>query len=188
MTERTPDQLAEIALLALVGGLPADEAREWEHLLLLNDPATLAAANRAEEAIRALTDSVQAISPSPRVREDLLSRVKQYQHEVQTIVRATPTSWQATGIAGIAIRRLGVDRFQKRETFLLRFAPGAVLPDHPHHQREECLVLEGRIQTRGLELNVGDYLTLEGGTMHGESVSPEGCVVLITAGLAEEIT
>jgi anti-sigma factor ChrR (cupin superfamily) len=141
-----------------------------------------------QELAGQLLDAIPPASPQPSTRERLLARVAQTPtRSDQRVGYRQEESWKSTGLPGISIRSLSIDRDLGREMFLLRMEPGAVLPDHRHSQAEECFVLSGTIQTRGLTLSAGDFLRLEAGSQHGDSVTPAGCVVLISAGLAEEV-
>jgi anti-sigma factor ChrR (cupin superfamily) len=43
------------------------------------------------------------------------------------------------------------------------------------------------LRTRGLILQAGDFIKLDAGSQHGVTTTDEGCLVLIAAGLAEEV-
>jgi anti-sigma factor ChrR (cupin superfamily) len=121
------------------------------------------------------------------VKQELLARIAdELPKSDQQIKRAGSGDWRPTGLAGIAIRRLSVDRTLRREMFLLKIEPGATLPDHRHSQAEECYVIEGSLRTRGVLLRAGDFIKLDAGSQHGVTTTDDGCVVLIAAGLAEE--
>jgi anti-sigma factor ChrR (cupin superfamily) len=56
-------------------------------------------------------------------------------------------------------------------TALMRFAPGAVLPDHEHVKIEQTYVLEGRLVDKegpaaGLDVGPGEFVWREAGSRH----------------------
>jgi quercetin dioxygenase-like cupin family protein len=64
-------------------------------------------------------------------------------------------------------------------SYLLKFAPGAVLPSHRHPVDEECVVLEGRLRIGDLTLAAGDFHLARQGLAHGEIESSEGAVIYL---------
>ena len=67
-------------------------------------------------------------------------------------------------------------------TALMRFAPGAVLPDHEHVNIEQTYVLEGRLVDKegpaaGIEAKKGEFIWREPGSRHS-AWSPEGGLML----------
>jgi quercetin dioxygenase-like cupin family protein len=64
-------------------------------------------------------------------------------------------------------------------SYLLKFAPGAVLPAHRHPVDEECLVLEGRLRIGELTLDAGGFHLARQGVPHGDIESLEGAVIYL---------
>ncbi len=64
----------------------------------------------------------------------------------------------------------------------MRFAPGAVLPDHEHVKIEQTYVLEGKLVDKegpaeGLEVDPGEFVWREAGSRH-VACTPEGGLML----------
>ncbi len=91
-----------------------------------------------------------------RIKRRLLERVAQAESRHLTVQAADP-GWQRF-LDGIDIKVLheGDDGVM---SYLLRFAPGAVLGAHRHPVDEECVVLEG-------SLCIGDDLVVPAGGFH----------------------
>jgi hypothetical protein len=64
-------------------------------------------------------------------------------------------------------------------SYLLKFAPGAVLPPHRHPIDEECVVLEGRLRIGELMLEAGGFHLARQGLPHGDIESREGAVIYL---------
>ena len=64
------------------------------------------------------------------------------------LVRPQDMEWQKTRFPGCEAKTLLFDRTTGLMTALMRFAPGAVLPDHEHVNIEQTYVLEGSSSTR----------------------------------------
>src|SRR5947209_7735024 len=79
------------------------------------------------------------------------------------VVRPANMAWQKTRFPGCEVKTLLFDRDSGLVTALMRFAPGAVLPDHEHVKIEQTYVLEGSLVDRegpdaGLSAGAGDFV------------------------------
>jgi anti-sigma factor ChrR (cupin superfamily) len=98
------------------------------------------------------------------------------------IVRPAEMEWQKTRFPGCEAKTLLFDAETGLVTALMRFAPGAVLPDHEHVKIEQTYVLEGRLVDKegpaaGLEVGPGEYVWREPGSRH-VAWCPEGGLML----------
>lgn len=65
-------------------------------------------------------------------------------------------------------------------SWLLRLAPGAVLPEHVHDDGvEECLVLEGEVSFAGDRYGPGDYMVAAQGSHHAVTRSVGGATMFL---------
>jgi anti-sigma factor ChrR (cupin superfamily) len=97
-------------------------------------------------------------------------------------VRVGDMAWQRTRFPGCEVKTLLFDRDSGLVTALMRFAPGAVLPDHEHVKIEQTFVLEGRLVDRegpdaGLSVGAGDFVWRPAGSRH-VAWFPEGGLML----------
>ena len=97
-------------------------------------------------------------------------------------VRVGEMEWKPTRFPGCEVKTLLFDRGTGLVTALMRFAPGAVLPDHEHVKIEQTLVLEGKLVDRdgpdtGLEVGTGDFVWRPAGSRHS-AWCPEGGLML----------
>jgi anti-sigma factor ChrR (cupin superfamily) len=98
------------------------------------------------------------------------------------IVRPADMQWQKTRFPGCEAKTLLFDKATGLMTSLMRFAPGAVLPDHEHVKIEQTYVLEGRLVDRegpaaGLDVGPGEFVWREPGSRH-VAWCPEGGLML----------
>lgn len=98
------------------------------------------------------------------------------------VVRPTEMEWQKTRFPGCEAKTLLLDRKTGLVTALMRFAPGAVLPDHEHVQIEQTWVIEGKLVDKegpaaGLEVGPGEFVWREVGSRH-VAWCPEGGLML----------
>jgi quercetin dioxygenase-like cupin family protein len=98
------------------------------------------------------------------------------------LVRPADMEWQPTRFPGCEAKTLLFDPASGLVTALMRFAPGAVLPDHEHVKIEQTYVLEGRLVDQegpdaGLAVGPGEFVWRPAGSRH-VAVAPEGGLML----------
>src|SRR5664279_3794753 len=93
--------------------------------------------------------SMDAVTPSSAQDADTHSH----------LVQPASMDWQTTRFPGCEAKTLLFDRTSGLMTALMRFAPGAVLPDHEHVNIEQSYILEGSLvdkegPAKGIELSL----------------------------------
>jgi anti-sigma factor ChrR (cupin superfamily) len=97
-------------------------------------------------------------------------------------VRPADLAWQQTRFPGCEVKTLLFDKSTGLVTALMRFAPGAILPEHEHVKIEQTWVLEGRLvdldgPAAGLSVGPGEFVWREAGSRHS-ACTPDGGVML----------
>ncbi|NPC56890.1 cupin domain-containing protein [Caenimonas soli] len=111
-----------------------------------------------------------------RVRARLMQRIAQDSVSHHIAIPADAGSWRAF-LPGIERKVL-----HEREgvmSYLLKFAPGAVLPAHRHPIDEECVVLEGRLRIGTLELGPGGFHMVRKDVLDADTISDEGAIIYL---------
>jgi anti-sigma factor ChrR (cupin superfamily) len=85
--------------------------------------------------------------------------------------------WTPTRFEGVDMKLLMEDKATGLHTALVRFAPGAVLPDHEHVELEQTFVLEGALEDQEGVVTAGNYVWRPAGSRH-DARAPDGCVAL----------
>ena len=93
-------------------------------------------------------------------------------------VEVAKLPWEKTRFAGVEAKTLLVDRESGIVTSLMKFAPGARLPDHEHVRIEQTYVLEGTLLCGEGECKAGDYVWRPAGSRHEAWAGPEGGLML----------
>ena len=98
------------------------------------------------------------------------------------LVRPQDMEWQKTRFPGCEAKTLLFDKATGVVTALMRFAPGAILPDHEHVKIEQTYVLEGRLVDKegpaaGLDVGPGEFVWREPGSRH-VAWCPDGGLML----------
>ena len=127
----------------------------------------ITAAQRAGEADQA------AIG---RVRAKLMKRIAQDSVGHHTAVHADDGRWHAL-LPGIERKVLHEE--DGVMSYLLKFAPGAVLPAHRHPVDEECVVISGVLRIGPLVLPAGSYHRVRNGVLDADSTSDEGAIIFL---------
>ncbi len=180
----TPDtylsQVEEQAALFAVGAMPLDEARRFQRRLDAECPLCLSEMQKCEQVVDALTLVTSEIAPPPTLRTRLMDRVAGTRTDrframgVGKLVRADDTAWEPSIVPGVRFRRLHGDK-----TTLVRMDPKTVFPSHAHNDAEQCLVLEGDVQSDGITAYAGDFTYMPAGSNHEPLYTEGGCLLLI---------
>lgn len=85
--------------------------------------------------------------------------------------------WTPTRFKGVDMKLLMEDKETGLSTALVRFAPGATLPDHEHVELEQTFVLEGSLEDQEGAATVGNYVWRPAGSRH-DAHAPNGCLAL----------
>lgn len=200
MTER-PD---ELAALYLSGAMTPEEQRAIEARVAAGETELIRALEHLAPVGRLLAEAGPSpIDPDPATRDTVLAAIRgrgEDEHQVWRDWRPTATEselftlpadeggWEETGVPGITVRRLFVDRANNRMTALFRMEPGTAYVPHVHDGPEECYVLEGDLHVGDdVVMHAGDYQRAPAGSTHGVQRTEGGCVLLIASSLSDEL-
>ena len=86
--------------------------------------------------------------------------------------------WEKTRFPGVEGKTLLIDRESGVVTSLMKFAPGARLPDHEHMRIEHTYVLEGSLICGEGECKAGEYVWRPAGSRHEAWGGPQGGLML----------
>ena len=93
-------------------------------------------------------------------------------------VNVAALPWEKTRFPGVEAKTLLVDRETGVVTSLMKFAPGAKLPDHEHVLIEQTYVLEGSLVCGEGECKAGEYVWRPAGSRHEAWAGPQGGLML----------
>ena len=171
-----PEHIEALALADAIGALDADEQRELQTMIAGLPTETRDEIARIYDSAVALATSVDQVEPPAHVRDRVLSAVKT---PGRYTVWAESSEWVESGLTGIRVRVLAVDRARSLVTMALQADPGAIYPSHRHSGPEECYVLKGSVVIDGRVLRAGDFHHADEDSEHGEITTTEGAEVLI---------
>jgi anti-sigma factor ChrR (cupin superfamily) len=110
------------------------------------------------------------ITPNAKNHEGLAALASRY-------VDVASLPWTPTRFKGVDMKLLMEDKETGLSTALVRFAPGATLPDHEHVELEQTFVLEGSLEDGEGAATVGNYVWRPAGSRH-DAHAPNGCLAL----------
>ena len=110
------------------------------------------------------------ITPNARNHAGLAALASRY-------VDVESLPWTPTRFKGVDMKMLMEDKETGVSTALVRFAPGAVLPDHEHVELEQTFVLEGSLEDEEGVATAGNYVWRPAGSRH-DAHAPNGCLAL----------
>lgn len=164
----------------VLGTLDGDDRTAFEARLAV-DPAVRARVNAWEQRLApgvTVATVDQAPGPGAWRRLDAALSAHRAGDLGGITVRGDAGTWQPLA-EGADIKLLWVDAAARTRSFLLRLAPGARVPAHPHPTTEECLVLSGDMVIGDTVFHAGDYHVAPAGLDHPELTSRGGGVVFI---------
>lgn len=104
-------------------------------------------------------------------------------------IEAAVDAVQSCGPPAIVVRReegwrqytrdVQIKKLWDDHTYLLRCAPGGVLPAHKHPRFEHCVILEGDMIVSGETYRSGDYHGVPAHVAHKEISSRTGLLMLV---------
>jgi anti-sigma factor ChrR (cupin superfamily) len=177
-----PEDVEALAIADAVGALDADEQNELRARLAVLSPETRAAVGELYETALLLARSVDEAEPPLHVRDRVLAASRA---TGRYTVQNDPAGWAASGLDGIEVKVLAVDRTRGMATLLIRAEPGAVYPAHRHSGPEECYVARGSVIIDGRILRAGDFHHADEGSHHGDITTTDGAEVLIVGAIAD---
>jgi anti-sigma factor ChrR (cupin superfamily) len=110
------------------------------------------------------------VTPDARNHASLAALASRY-------VDVSELPWTPTRFKGVEWKTLMEDKETGLMTALVRFAPGASLPDHEHVELEQTWVLEGSLEDDEGVVTAGNYVWRPAGNRH-HARSPKGCLCL----------
>lgn len=110
------------------------------------------------------------LTPNARNHEGLAALASRY-------VDVSSLPWTPTRFKGVEMKLLMEDKETGLSTALVRFAPGATLPDHEHVELEQTFVLEGSLEDHEGVATAGNYVWRPAGSRH-DAHAPNGCLAL----------
>jgi len=170
-------QVESDAALYALGALPHADAEQFRRRVAAGCPLCTELLADCEKVVAILPLTAPEVEPPPSLRARLMDRIgapSAAPAREGTLVRASDTEWVDAPAPGVQYKPL-----RGSKTMLVRMAPNTWLPEHDHKFAEQCLVLEGSIESDEMTARAGDYVFMPAGSHHSALYSPTGATFLI---------
>ncbi len=182
MTHEHNDGLAAEYVL---GTLEGDGRRRFAEALA-RDPELQALVEEWQHRLQGLEPGSSEVEPSAGLWDKINAALDGAAASLPNSVtlRGDEGEWE-TLAEGVEKKLLYFDTAARSESYLLRIAPGTLLPSHDHSSAEECLVMEGTFDIGDIHLAAGDFHAIDAGTTHPDAFSEHGAVIYVRGELRE---
>jgi anti-sigma factor ChrR (cupin superfamily) len=190
-------QFSGSAPLFALGSLGGNERTMFEHHMQAGCESCKQELLGLAHVVENLALAVAPVEPAAGIRERLLATLgiekggKTARRETLSmrtkgillqqrgllISRSVDMSWEQVA-PGFSRKTLFVDHERNYSTCLLRVDAGRRYPSHRHADVEEILVLEGDLNIHGVVMRPGDYCRAEPDSIHEETFTESGCLLL----------
>ena len=178
------EEWLEKAQVYALGALDSDELAQFEaHLPVCS--VCHEQLTHFGEVLASLPKSLEPLTPPSIIKSRLFDRIDVKQPGYH-FIHAAQGEWQEMA-PGIVAKILNVDAARERVTALVRMAPGSRYGNHRHTQTEELYVLEGSCYCGGRLLGPGDYHRAEVGSIHADTRTDEGSLMLMITSMQNEM-
>lgn len=180
-----PEDLEALALADAIGALDPHEQRELHARIAMLPPDMQNHISRLYDVTTSVASGAPPAEPSPDLRARVLARIAA---PARYTVTADEGEWKDSGLPGLQVKVLAIDRVRGLVTMLIRGVAGATYPAHHHTAPEECYVIRGTVLVDGRVLGPGDFHHADADSDHGELSTPDGAEVLIVGGIADYLS
>jgi anti-sigma factor ChrR (cupin superfamily) len=186
MTHGEPaDEMSELAALYALGALTPHEVRRFAEHLADGCSSCRDEIEGFEHVTFSLALGAAEVEPPVGALEKLLRLTGREERlprlsRNQISIRASDSDWDQV-CEGVRVKRLFNDPSSGIQTSLVRMVAGTHLPAHRHTGVEQFYVLEGDCTVNGERLGPGDYHRAEVGSVHEETYTEFGTMLLLVA-------
>ena len=179
------DDWLELAEVYALGALEGDELAKFEAHLSSGCPQCETWLKETGEALVLVPGSLQPPTLPPAAKAQILEQIEVNKPGL-VFTYSSEGEWQEMA-PGIQAKILYMDSAQQRVTALVRMEPGSRYDNHRHTQSEELYVLEGSCYCAGRLLRQGDYHRAEAGSIHLDTHTDEGSLMLVITAIQNEM-
>jgi quercetin dioxygenase-like cupin family protein len=173
---------AEFYALSVLGG---DERAQFEAHLSSGCGLCKARIREAVELFSQLPWSLAPMAPPASVKTRVFEAIAKENPDYQ-FLHAVEGEWREMA-PGIFAKTLSIDETHQRVTALVRMEKGSRFSNHRHALAEELFVIEGSCYCGGRLLKAGDYHRAEAGSIHLDTHTDEGSLMLLITSTQNEM-
>ena len=179
------EEWLERAEFFALGTLDGEELAQFKGHLSADCLLCKARVRETEEMLAQLPASLEPLAAPDSAKTwvfDQIDKDKPGYH----FVHAAEGEWREME-PGVSAKLLLMDAGRQRVTALVRMEKGSRYTNHRHTQTEEILVLEGSCYCAGRLMRKGDYHCAEAGSIHLDTHTDEGSLMLVITSAQNEM-
>jgi quercetin dioxygenase-like cupin family protein len=179
------EEWLEQAEFCALSALDDEELAQFEGHLSAGCLLCKARVRETEEMLAQLPASLEPLTAPDRVKTRVFEAIAKEKPDYQ-FVHAVEGEWQEMA-PGIVAKILSMDETHQRVTALVRMQKGSRYSNHRHALTEELFVIEGSCYCGGRLLKAGDYHRAEAGSIHLDTHTDEGSLMLLITSVQNEM-
>lgn len=179
------EELLDLAEIYALGALDGEDLAALQAHLAAGCAECQAKVSEASAALSALPGDYQALTPSAQVKTKIFEEIDRDKPGL-AFVFADQGAWMDIA-PGVRAKMLNMDSDRQRVTALVRMEPGSRYDNHRHTRTEELVVIEGSCYCGGKLLQKGDYHRAEAGSIHLDTYTDDGSLMLIITSVQNEM-
>jgi len=179
------EELLDLADVYALGALDGDELAQFQAHLSSGCPECRTRIKETGAALAFLPHNSKPLTPPDSSKSRLFEQIDAEKPGLSFIF-AHDGEWQEMA-PGVTAKVLNMDPDRQRVTALVRMAAGSRYDNHRHTRTEELVVIEGSCYCGGKLLRKGDYHRAEAGSIHLDTRTDEGSLMLIITSVQNEM-
>ena len=179
------EEWIERAEFYALGVLEGEELNQFQAHLSSGCAECQARVKETTDALKLVAASLEPLTPPDRVKSRVFEQIDAEKPGL-VFTFADEGEWQAMA-PGVEAKMLNMDPDRQRVTALVRMAPGSRYDNHRHTRTEELVVIEGSCYCGGKLLRKGDYHRAEAGSIHFNTYTDDGSLMLIITSVQNEM-
>lgn len=177
--------MLELAEIYALGALDGNDLAAIQAHLSAGCAQCHARVSEASAALTSLPGDYQMLTPPAAVKTRIFEEIDQDKPGL-AFVLADQGVWMEIA-PGVRAKMLNMDSDRQRVTALVRMEPGSRYDNHRHTRTEELVVIEGSCYCGGKLLQKGDYHRAEAGSIHLDTYTDDGSLMLIITSVQNEM-
>jgi len=179
------EQWLERAEFYTLSVLEGEELTQFEAHFSSGCVVCQAKVKETEAVLAQLAESLERLAPPTSVKTQVFQHIDKEKPDYH-FVHAAEGEWHEVS-PGIVAKVLSTDTTRQRVTALVRMEPNSRYNNHRHTLTEELFVLEGSCYCGGRLLKAGDYHRAEAGSIHTDTHTDEGSLMLLITSVQNEL-
>jgi len=179
------EEWLDLADVYALEALEGEELNQFNVHLASGCTLCQARIHETTDALALVPRSLEPLTPPTTAKTRVFAEIDKEKPDYQ-FVHAAEGEWRQIA-PGIVAKILATDETRQRVTALIRMERGSRFSNHRHTLTEELFVIEGSCYCGGRLLNAGDYHRAEAGSIHLDTHTDEGSLMLLITSVQNEM-